>query len=218
MFLGQRIVSLREEHDLTQKELAEKLDFNRSVLNRIEQGIRPCRDDELKKIANFFDVSADYLLGRESSPGNKPPKHLNIPYASVPHITYRIPILGRVAAGEPIYADEDIIGYERIDEKFANDGYDYFALRISGQSMEPSILDGDTVIVRRQDFIEDGQIAVVLIDGEDATVKEVKKVSDGIMLIAHNPAVFSPRVFTKEEIESKPVQIIGRVIQSIRRF
>jgi transcriptional regulator with XRE-family HTH domain len=64
MFLGQRIVNLREEHDLTQKELAEKLDFNRSVLNRIEQGTRPCRDDELKKLADFFDVSADFLLGR----------------------------------------------------------------------------------------------------------------------------------------------------------
>lgn len=64
MFLGQRIVNLREEHDLTQKELAEKLDFNRSVLNRIEQGIRPCRDDELLKIADFFNVSADFLLGR----------------------------------------------------------------------------------------------------------------------------------------------------------
>jgi transcriptional regulator with XRE-family HTH domain len=67
MFLGQRIVNLREEHDLTQKELAEKLDFNRSVLNRIEQGTRPCRDDELIKIADFFDVSADFLLGRVSA-------------------------------------------------------------------------------------------------------------------------------------------------------
>ena len=61
MFLGQRIVELREEHDLTQKELAEKLDFNRSVLNRIEQGTRPCRDDELKKLADYFNVTADTL-------------------------------------------------------------------------------------------------------------------------------------------------------------
>jgi transcriptional regulator with XRE-family HTH domain len=67
MFLGQRIVNLREEHDLTQKELAEKLDFNRSVLNRIEQGTRPCRDDELKKLADYFNVTADFLLGRDVS-------------------------------------------------------------------------------------------------------------------------------------------------------
>jgi repressor LexA len=202
---GKRLRVLRQERDLGLKEVASWCGLSLSTISKYEKGERTPNPDVINKIAEKFDVSADYLLGRESPPGNKPPKHLDIPYASVPHITYRIPVLGRVAAGEPIYADEDIIGYERIDEKFANDGYDYFALRISGQSMEPSILDGDTVIVRRQDFIEDGQIAVVLIDGEDATVKEIKKVPNGIMLIAHNPAVFSPRVFTNEEIESMPV-------------
>jgi repressor LexA len=213
---GERLRRLRQEHDKGLKEVAAWCGLSLSSIAKYEKGERTPNPDVVSKIAEKFDVSTDYLLGRDDSPRKTAIRH--IPYASVPHITYRIPVLGRVAAGEPIYADEDIIGYERIDEKFANDGYDYFALRIAGQSMEPSILDGDTVIVRRQDFIEDGQIAVVLIDGEDATVKEVKTVSDGIMLIAHNPAVFSPRVFTKEEIESKPVQIIGRVIQSIRRF
>jgi repressor LexA len=217
MTFGEKLKSYRKAAGLTQAQLGAKVHKSAQVISNLERGYTTgLTANDYQAIANSLNIPLSELI--EGHQDLNKPAIRNIPYASVPHITYRIPVLGRVAAGEPIYADEDIIGYERIDEKFANDGYDYFALRIAGQSMEPSILDGDTVIVRRQDFIEDGQIAVVLIDGEDATVKEVKKVSDGIMLIAHNPAVFSPRVFTKEEIESKPVQIIGRVIQSIRRF
>ncbi len=217
MTFGEKLKSYRKAAGLTQAQLGAKVHKSAQVISNLERGYTTgLTANDYQAIANSLNIPLSELI--EGHQDLNKPTIRNIPYASVPHITYRIPVLGRVAAGEPIYADEDIIGYERIDEKYANDGFDYFALRISGQSMEPSILDGDTVIVRRQDFIEDGQIAVVLIDGEDATVKEVKKVSDGIMLIAHNPAVFSPRVFTKEEIESKPVQIIGRVIQSIRRF
>jgi repressor LexA len=217
MTFGEKLKSYRKAAGLTQAQLGAKVHKSAQVISNLERGYTTgLTANDYQAIANSLNIPLSELI--EGHQDLNKPAIRNIPYASVPHITYRIPVLGRVAAGEPIYADEDVIGYERIDEKYANDGFDYFALRISGQSMEPSILDCDTVIVRRQDFIEDGQIAVVLIDGEDATVKEVKKVSDGIMLIAHNPAVFSPRVFTKEEIESKPVQIIGRVIQSIRRF
>jgi repressor LexA len=217
MTFGEKLKSYRKAAGLTQAQLGAKVHKSAQVISNLERGYTTgLTANDYQAIANSLNIPLSELI--EGHQDLNKPAIRNIPYASVPHITYRIPVLGRVAAGEPIYADEDVIGYERIDEKYANDGFDYFALRISGQSMEPSIFDGDTVIVRRQDFIEDGQIAVVLIDGEDATVKEVKKVSDGIMLIAHNPAVFSPRVFTKEEIESKPVQIIGRVIQSIRRF
>lgn len=217
MTFGEKLKSYRKAAGLTQAQLGAKVHKSAQVISNLERGYTTgLTANDYQAIANSLNIPLSELI--EGHQDLNKPAIRNIPYASVPHITYRIPVLGRVAAGEPIYADEDIIGYERIDEKFANDGYDYFALRIAGQSMEPSILDGDTVIVRRQDFIEDGQIAVVLIDGEDATVKEIKKVPDGIMLIAHNPAVFSPRVFTNKEIESKPVQIIGRVIQSIRRF
>lgn len=217
MTFGEKLKSYRKAAGLTQAQLGAKVHKSAQVISNLERGYTTgLTANDYQAIANSLNIPLSELI--EGHQDLNKPAIRNIPYASVPHITYRIPVLGRVAAGEPIYADEDVIGYERIDEKYANNGFDYFALRVSGQSMEPSILDGDTVIVRRQDFIEDGQIAVVLIDGEDATVKEVKKVSDGIMLIAHNPAVFSPRVFTKEEIESKPVQIIGRVIQSIRRF
>lgn len=132
--------------------------------------------------------------------------------------SYRIPVLGRVAAGTPILADEEIIGYEYIDKKYQDDGFEYFALRIQGHSMEPTIMDGDTVIVRRQETVDNGQIAIVLIDGDDATAKEVKETPEGITLIGHNAAVYQPHFYSNTEIKELPVRIIGRVIQSIRQF
>jgi repressor LexA len=79
-------------------------------------------------------------------------------------------------------------------------------------------MDGDTVIVRKQDYIDNGQIAIVLVDGEEAIAKEVKETPEGIVLIGHNAAVYSPHFYSRQEIEELPVQIIGRVLQSIRKF
>ena len=132
--------------------------------------------------------------------------------------TFRVPIVGRVAAGRPIVADEEIIGYEYIDNKYSKDGHEYFGLRIVGKSMEPTIMDGDIVIVRRQNYVENGEIAIVLIDGEEATAKEIKESADGITLIGHNAAVYTPHFYSAQEVKNLPVQIIGRVVQSIRKF
>ncbi|WP_278743190.1 LexA family protein [Mitsuokella jalaludinii] len=132
--------------------------------------------------------------------------------------TFRVPIVGRVAAGRPIVADEEIVGYEYIDKKYSKDGHEYFGLRIVGKSMEPTIMDGDIVIVRRQNYVENGEIAIVLIDGEEATAKEVKESADGITLIGHNTAVYTPHFYSAQEVKNLPVQIIGRVVQSIRKF
>ncbi len=84
--------------------------------------------------------------------------------------------------------------------------------------MEPRIQEGDVVIVRRQNYVENGEIAIVLIDGEEATAKEVKESADGITLIGHNTAVYTPHFYSAQEVKNLPVQIIGRVVQSIRKF
>lgn len=94
----------------------------------------------------------------------------------------------------------------------------FFALRVCGHSMEPRIQEGDVVIVRRQNYVENGEIAIVLIDGEEATAKEVKESADGITLIGHNAAVYTPHFYSAQEVKNLPVQIIGRVVQSIRKF
>ena len=125
----------------------------------------------------------------------------------------RIPILGKVVAGIPLEAITDIDGWEEISPKMAASG-EYFALRIKGQSMEPKLHEGDIVIVKRQSDVESGDTAIILVDGEDATVKQIKKTKEGIMLIGLNIDVYPPHFYTNREIADLPVQIIGKVVES----
>jgi repressor LexA len=225
MTVAQKLKELREEKGLSQADCAKAIGIDRTTYAKYENGGSVKRNVE--KLAAYFNVTTDYLLGKSDNPhgesfAGQDGKHflLFAGQQDTPAYsrTFRIPILGRVAAGNPSYADEEIIGYTYIDGEYQDDGYEYFALIIKGQSMEPSIMDGDTVIVRKQDYIENGQIAIVLVDGEEATAKEVKETPEGIVLIGHNAAVYSPHFYSRQEIEELPVQIIGRVLQSIRRF
>ena len=156
---------------------------------------------QLSRLAELFGVSVDYLLGK----------------TDVPSSSYiRVPVLGRVAAGIPIDAIEDVIDWEDISTAAAGDG-EYFGLQIKGHSMEPKISDGDVVIVRRQPDVDSGDIAVVLVNGDDATVKRIKKSPQGVTLIPSNPA-YDPMYYTNAEIESLPVQILGRVVELRAKF
>ena len=123
--------------------------------------------------------------------------------------TIKIPVVGTVAAGEPILAEQNIIDYEELPAEEFKDG-EYFGLKIKGDSMFPRILEGDVVIVRQQNDCDNGKVAVVLINGDEATVKQIKKTESGLMLIPYNKK-YDPMFFTKEEIETKPVRIIGVV-------
>lgn len=127
-----------------------------------------------------------------------------------------IPVLGRVAAGSPIEAYEDVLDWVEIPDNMASSG-EYFALKIQGDSMEPQISSGDNVIVRRQDTAEDGDHVIALINGNDATCKRLKKYKDGIALISNNPA-YSPMYFSGTEVESTPVLILGVVVESRHKF
>jgi repressor LexA len=126
----------------------------------------------------------------------------------------KIPLLGKVAAGLPIEAAENVIGEEEIPRRLAESAT-YFALLIKGDSMSPYICDGDKVIVRQQSEVENGQIAIVLVNGSDAVCKEFKKTPSGVMLISKNPN-YDPMVFTHDEVDTTPVRIVGRVVE-IRR-
>lgn len=124
--------------------------------------------------------------------------------------TIKIPVVGTVAAGEPILAEQNIIDYEELPAKDFIDG-EYFGLKIKGDSMFPRILDGDVVIIRQQNDCDNGQVAVVLVNGCEATVKQVKKTDSGIMLIPFNTTKYEPLFFTKDDIIKMPVKIIGIV-------
>lgn len=193
----------RIAHGLTQQELGEKVGLKKEAIYKYEKGIvvNPKRS-LIEKLAIIFNVSPSYLLGIDG----------NIETKAV-----RIPVLGRVVAGIPIEATENILGYEEITEHMAATG-EYFALRIKGDSMCPNICDGDIVIVKKQDTVENGDIAIVLVNGEEATVKKIKIGSNGITLIGFNLSVYEPHFYTSEEIENFPVTIIGKVVELRRKI
>lgn len=194
---------LREEKNMTQAELGKALEISPSAIGMYEQGRRTPDIPTLKKIASYFNVSLDYLLG------NEPAK------AAQPKTTgrgVRIPVLGRVVAGIPIEAVEEILDYEEITPELAATG-EFFALKIRGHSMEPRMMEGDVVIVRRQDDVDSGDVAIVLVNGDEATVKRIKKQPEGITLIATNTSVYEPHFYSNKEIADLPVRILGRVVE-----
>lgn len=127
-----------------------------------------------------------------------------------------IPVVGDVAAGLPIEAIEDILDYEQIDVKLL-DSADYFGLRIKGNSMEPRIKEGDVVIVRVQPDVESGEVAIVKVNGDHATCKVLKKYADMLVLLPLNPT-FEPQEYTKEDVKTLPVQVIGKVVELRGKF
>jgi repressor LexA len=157
----------------------------------------------LTMLASYFGVSIDYLLGIDHDQER-------------PGSTLRIPVLGEVPAGQPIDAFEQVEEYLDLYPSFALYG-ELFGLRVKGHSMEPDIHNGDIVIVVKQDFIESGDIAVVRVNDTEVTVKKVKKLQDGIVLMPKNPA-FEPVYFSNEQVRTLPVTIIGKVLEIRRRL
>ena len=128
-----------------------------------------------------------------------------------------IPILNTVVAGAPVDACEDILGYEEISLKLAMTG-EFYALKVKDDSMIPVLQEDDILIVRQQADIESGDIAIVLINEETATVKKVIKHETGITLIAFNPSIYEPHFYSNEDIESLSIKIAGKVVEMRRSF
>jgi repressor LexA len=128
-----------------------------------------------------------------------------------------IPVLGTVQAGIPIEVVEDIIDYEELHPSILEHGEEYFALQVKGDSMQPRMRNGDVVIVRKQSDVDHDDTAIVLVNGNEATIKRVLKSEAGIMLAPNNPA-FEPKFYSNKEIEELPVQIIGKVIELRAKF
>lgn len=165
------------------------------------------RQSTIKKLADYLDVSVDDLLGRnEDTEEEEPPKQTGV----------RIPVLGRVAAGIPIEAIQDIDDWEEIPKKMAAGGT-YYALRIHGRSMEPRMREGDIVIVRQQEQVDNGEIAVVIVNGFEATCKKVEFFDGGIRLVSLNEE-YAPMTFTFDEVNRLPVHIIGKVVELRAKF
>ena len=206
VILVHRLKEFRTQKKISQQKLADYLNVSRSTVAMWETGGSEPDSDNLKKISDYFEVSIDALLGHDSN-ALTPPESTGGVW---------IPVVGKVAAGIPIFASEEILDYEEITKEMAANG-EHFALQIKGDSMEPRIHAGDVVIVRRQSDCENGETAVVLVNGDEATVKRIKKSPEGIMLISNNPA-YEPMFYSNKEIEELPVCIIGRVVELRGKF
>lgn len=175
----------------------------RSFITDIRRGQVPSVE-KMQLLADYLGVTVDSLLGKTDKPQTIRPGYV------------RIPVMGRVAAGIPSEAIEDIIDWEEIPAALASEG-EYFALKIKGQSMEPRMCAGDVVVVKRQSDVESGEVAVVMVNGEDATVKRIKKSPEGLALMSINP-VYEPMFYSNKEIEQLPVVILGKVVELRAKF
>lgn len=190
----------RMRANLSQSELAEKLGVAASTISMYEVGKREPDFETEEKIADFFNTDLNTLRGRDNELKSG----------------VIINVLGRVAAGIPIEALENIIDTEEITEEMARTG-NFFGLRIQGDSMEPDIHNGDIVIVRQQDDAESDEIVIALVNGNDGVCKRLKKYKNSIALVSIN-ANYEPMYFTKEDVLDKPVRIIGKVVELRRKL
>jgi len=194
---------LRKNKGLTQMQFAKMIGVSTSTVAMWETGQRKPDYHMIIKICDFFAIGFEELMGLQN-------------FSAVPPEDVAVPVLGTVRGGLPATAEENITGYEMISSKLAQTG-EIFALTVKGDSMEPKISRGDTVIVRKQSDVINGQTAVVLVGREEATVKKVFIRKDGITLMPTNPD-YLPVFYTAQECENLPVTIVGVVVELRSRF
>lgn len=185
------------------QQICDDLNLKYSTFSDWVNGNKYPRIDKIELLANYFGIEKSDLIEEKKS-GVSAAKAV------------KIPVLGYVRAGIPIEAVEEILDYEEISQEMANKG-DYFALSIKGDSMEPRITEGDVVIVRKQEIVENGELAVVLVNGNDATVKKFYMNDYGVNLISTNP-VYEPFTYSKKEVEELPIKVIGKVVELRAKF
>ena len=207
MFLN-RLKELRQKNGVKQKDIASMLGVTAGAVSQWESGRVNIDWRCATTLAEKFHVTPEYLLGETDI----------IDSASIQApAAVRIPVVGTIRAGIPLAAIEDIEDWEEIPADMAKKG-EFVALRVKGDSMLPDIKDGDIAIIRRQESIENGQIAAVIVNGEEATIKKVRLLPDGIMLIGLNTEVYEPHFYSKQEISDLPVRIYGKLIEVRRKF
>lgn len=192
-------------NNVTQTQVCNTLGFKMPTFSDWINAKTYPRIDKIELMANYFGITKADLVEDHSQDLN--------------HNTRKgvvINVLGRVAAGIPIEAIEDVIDTEEISEELASTG-DFFGLQIHGKSMEPRMKEGDVVIVRKQDDAESGDIVIAMVNGDEATCKKLIKHEQGISLVSFN-SEYEPMYFTPIDIQEKPVKIIGRVVELRAKF
>ena len=185
-----------------QPDIAEVLGVTKSAVNAYFMGNKMPRMDRIKKLADHFGCNVSDLVDDKSIEDQV--------------TAVAIPVLGTVPAGVPIEAIQDILGYEEIPKIMADTG-EFFCLRVEGNSMYPLLYSGETIVIKKQETAENGDIVVALVDNNDTTVKRLKKVSDGIILEAENPE-YNSLYFNEKQIQNEKVKIIGKAVESRKKL
>lgn len=196
------VKKLTEEQNMSMSELGRRVGIAKSAISRYFNGTRELPLNKIGDFASVLHTTPDYLLGIDY----EPPKPQGL----------KIPVLGTVAAGVPISAVEDILDYEEVPQSWENQG-EFFALKIKGDSMEPRMESGDVVIVKQQPDANSGDTVIVLVNGDDATCKKLQKTDNGIMLVSTN-SKYPPMFYSTEDIQTKPVVILGKVVELRQKY
>ena len=231
MLLGELITTYRNETGMSQRQFAMACGLSNGYISMLEKNENPKTGlpikpniDQLIKIANAMGLTLTELLQKADDMPvtltdiRKITRKTERPSgATSVNDTFRIPLLGRVAAGAPLFDEGNVIGEVLVDPALVRGETGLFALKVKGDSMSPKILDGDTLIVREQPDADNGEIVIVTVNGDEGTCKKIQRYPDTLALVSLNP-VYEPIVYTWEEVEQLPVRIIGKVIQSRRDY
>lgn len=201
--LGNRLRRLRTQKHLTQADLGRLLNVHQTAISQWETDRTRPDQELLGRLADIYSVSIDYLLGEDSKENSQE------------DTSFRVPVFGTIPAGIPIEAIEDIEGYEEMRPVAGYKNSEFFALRLSGDSMYPEYKSGDIVIFHAQETCDSGQDCAVMVNSEDATFKRVRMSEKGLTLQPLNPD-FEPISFTRHDLKVETVRIIG-VAWEVRR-
>lgn len=208
MDFSQRLIELRESRGLKQEQLASDIGKSKSLICMYESGKRrpPCEVQEL--LADYFNVSLDYLMGRDDV--------YSVIVKPTTQLAHRIPVYGTVSAGIPLEMVEDILDYEEIPAKWG-DPSDFFCLQIKGKSMQPKMDEGDVVVVKKQADADSNDIVIFTVNGENASCKRLKKSEHGLAFIPLNTS-YDPLIYSWDQVKELPVQILGKVVELRAKF
>ena len=217
MKLTDKLDLLMKEKGINKVELSKgsKVPYT-TIVNFYENGTDNVKLSTLKKLSKYFKVSLDYIADDDTEEKEESVRYKISDLLSI-STNKKIPIVGVIRAGEPILAEQNIIGNVELPSEFINQDDEYFGLRIIGNSMNLSrIFEGDIVIVRKQNSVENGEIAIVLVDGENATVKKFYQTDTTVTLIPNSSdPIHSPKVY---DLTKVPIVVLGKVVKAIIDF
>ena len=203
-----RLKEVRKNSKMNQTDLSKMLGVTQATLSGWENEKFEIDNNSLIKCSEIFNVTTDYLLGRETK----------LPEGAIPvdiSMFVKIPVYGEVSAGPGCLAENQIIGYECVSPDSINQYEEYFFLKVKGDSMEPQICNGDYALIQKQSSVDSDSLAVVIIDNEDGVIKRVNYGPDWIELVSFNP-YYPPRRFEGPDVQR--ISVVGLVKEIKRKF